>query len=183
VYPNIFSPIHIIFFELIMAPTCSIIYENEPMEKNTMTQPPRPFTTTFFNAKELAGSMLQGLVIAIGVLTTYQVAVQHGCNEAATKTMVFIALITANIFLTLVNRSFYYSMFTTTRYKNYLVPAIIGTTILISALILFIDPLTSFFEFQRLAGWQFAVSCLLGFSAATWYELVKWYTRSKNSAI
>jgi Ca2+-transporting ATPase len=34
IYPNIFSPIHIIFLELIMGPTCSIIYENEPMEKH-----------------------------------------------------------------------------------------------------------------------------------------------------
>jgi Ca2+-transporting ATPase len=29
VYPNIFSPVHIIFLEIIMGPTCSIIYENE----------------------------------------------------------------------------------------------------------------------------------------------------------
>src|SRR5690606_19144533 len=28
-YPNIFSPVHVIFLELIMGPTCSIIYENE----------------------------------------------------------------------------------------------------------------------------------------------------------
>ncbi|MCP4978167.1 MAG: HAD-IC family P-type ATPase, partial [Maribacter sp.] len=35
VYPNIFSPVHVILLELIMGPTCSIIYENEPMEKHT----------------------------------------------------------------------------------------------------------------------------------------------------
>lgn len=51
IYPNIFSPVHIIFLELIMGPTCSIIFENEPMEKNTMSQKPRPFTSTFFNWK------------------------------------------------------------------------------------------------------------------------------------
>jgi Ca2+-transporting ATPase len=38
VYPNIFSPIHIIFLEIIMGPTCSIIYENEPMEKHHATK-------------------------------------------------------------------------------------------------------------------------------------------------
>src|SRR5690606_7555446 len=43
VYPNIFSPIHIIFLELIMGPTCSIVYENEPIEKNTLEERPRPF--------------------------------------------------------------------------------------------------------------------------------------------
>jgi Ca2+-transporting ATPase len=33
IYPNIFSPLHIIFLELIMGPTCSIIYET-PCNKN-----------------------------------------------------------------------------------------------------------------------------------------------------
>jgi Ca2+-transporting ATPase len=41
IYPNIFSPIHVIFFELIMGPTCSIIYENEPAEANILLHPPR----------------------------------------------------------------------------------------------------------------------------------------------
>src|SRR5690606_19502807 len=58
VYPNIFSLVHVILLELIMGPTCSIIYENEPMEKNTMVQKPRPFTSTFFDFKELATSIL-----------------------------------------------------------------------------------------------------------------------------
>src|SRR5690606_3884934 len=44
-YPNIFSPIHIMFLELIMGPSCSIVYENEPIEKNTLEERPRPFTT------------------------------------------------------------------------------------------------------------------------------------------
>lgn len=33
VYPHIFTPMHIIFLELIMGPTCSIVFENEPLEK------------------------------------------------------------------------------------------------------------------------------------------------------
>lgn len=45
-YPNILSPVHIIFLELIMGPTCSIIFENEPMEENTMQNKPRPIATS-----------------------------------------------------------------------------------------------------------------------------------------
>lgn len=59
-YPTIFSPSHVILLEPIMGPTCSIIYENEPMEKNSMIQKPRPFTATFFNFRELATSIVQG---------------------------------------------------------------------------------------------------------------------------
>src|SRR5690606_27219445 len=61
IYPNIFTPVHVIFLELIMGPTCSIIYENEPMEKNTLSEPPRPLSRTFFSWRELATSVLQGL--------------------------------------------------------------------------------------------------------------------------
>src|SRR5690606_35112050 len=28
IYPNIFTPVHVIFMELVMGPTCSIVYEN-----------------------------------------------------------------------------------------------------------------------------------------------------------
>jgi Ca2+-transporting ATPase len=130
VYPTIFSPIHIIFLEIIMGPTCSIIYENEPMEKNTMSQAPKALTTTFFNWKELSMSILQGLIIAIGTLFVYQYAVHYSHSEATTRTMVFTTLIASNLFLTLINRSFYESIFTTLRYKNNLVLYIITITII-----------------------------------------------------
>ncbi len=173
VYPNIFSPIHIILLELIMGPTCSIIYENEPMEKNTMTQMPRPFTSTFFSWKELTTSIIQGLVITMGTLLTYHYAVSESHDEAITRTMVFTTLISANIFLTLVNRSFYYSIFTTLRYKNNLVALIILITVGITALLIYVDPLTAFFKFKTLAALPLIQSIGMGFICVMWYELVK----------
>jgi Ca2+-transporting ATPase len=179
-YPNIFSPVHIIFLELIMGPTCSIIYENEPIELNTMLQKPRPFTTDFFNWKELITSIIQGVMIALGTLGVYQFAVYQGFNEAITRTMVFAVLITANIFLTLVNRSFYFSIITTLRYKNNLVGIIVAITIAISALLLFIQPLTRFFEFHFLNLNQIIICLATGFVCVIWYEIIKWIKRIKN---
>lgn len=179
-YPSIFSPIHIIFLELIMGPTCSIVYENEPMEKITMSQKPRPFTDTFFNWKELSTSIIQGLVITLGTLFVYQYAVSFNFNEAITRTMVFTCLITANIFLTLSNRSFYYSIFTTIQYKNNLIPIITSITILITALLLYIPPLTNFFELEHLNGNQLAIAIFTGFIAVVWYELVKLWKRNTS---
>lgn len=31
------------FLELVMGPTCSIVYENEPIEKNAMQKPPSTY--------------------------------------------------------------------------------------------------------------------------------------------
>ena len=177
IYPNIFSPLHIIFLELVMGPTCSIVYENEPMEKNTMTQPPRPFTSTFFSWKELSTSILQGLFITVGTLFIYQYSVQNAYNEQLTRSMVFTTLITANVFLTLVNRSFYYSIFTTMKYKNNLVLLIIGITGVITALLIYVHPFADFFEFEHLNITQLGICIGVGFVSVIWIELVKWRKR------
>jgi Ca2+-transporting ATPase len=179
IYPAIFSPVHIIFLELIMGPTCSIIYENEPMENNTMIQKPRPFTSTFFDFKELTTSVLQGLMITIGSLTVYQIAIYQGFNEQITRTMVFTVLIAANIVLTLVNRSFYYSIITTLHYRNNLVLMIIGLTIACSGLLFYVPSLAKFFEFEPLNLAQLILSIGIGFASVIWFEAIKWRKRSK----
>ncbi|HNU88496.1 MAG TPA: cation-translocating P-type ATPase [Ferruginibacter sp.] len=181
VYPNIFTPVHVIFLELIMGPTCSIIYENEPIEKNMMLQKPREFSSTFFNAQELATSIIQGLVITAGTLFTYQYAVGQGYNESITRTMIFLALISANVFLTLVNRSFYYSILETSRYKNNLVPIIIIITIVLTALFVSVRQLAAFFSFEKLAMNQVAFAVVTGFVSVIWYEVVKYVKRRRLS--
>jgi Ca2+-transporting ATPase len=179
IYPNIFSPLHIIFMELIMGPTCSIIYENEPMEKNIMTAKPRPFIKTFFNWRELTTSIIQGLTLTIGILLTYQYAVYIGLNEITTRTMVFTALISGNIILTLVNRSFYYSIFTTIKYKNNLVGIIIGITIILLLTLIYFPPFAHFFKFNELSINQLLISAGIGFISVIWFEFVKMYSRNK----
>ena len=180
IYPNIFSPSHVIILELIMGPTCSIIFENEPLEKNLMFKKPRPFSTTFFNYKELTTSVLQGLAITIGALVIYQYTVAVGYSENTTRTMVFMVLIVANIFLTLVNRSFYYSIFTTLKYKNNLVPLIIGLTITLSIAMIYVPALARFFEFESLSIPQLGTTILTGAVSVLWYEFVKGVKRAKK---
>ena len=183
IYPNIFSPVHIIFLELIMGPTCSIIYENEPMEKNTMLQKPRPFTSNFFNWKELTTSIIQGLFITAGSLGIYQYAVNQGLNETITRTMVFAVLISANIFLTLVNRSFYYSVFTTMKYKNNLVLLIILLTIAITVSLFYIPVFSSFFLFSPLQVPELLLCIGTGFASVIWYEIIKWRKRESGNLV
>lgn len=180
IYPNIFSPVHIIFLELIMGPTCSIIYENEPMEAHSMSEMPREMSNTFFNWKELTTSIIQGLMITAGCMFTYFWAVKNGADEPSTRTLVFITLISANIFLTLVNRSFYNSIITTLGFKNNLVIWIIGITITITVALIYIPVFSHFFEFKIMDTGNTLLAILLGFVSVIWFELVKWYQRLNN---
>jgi Ca2+-transporting ATPase len=177
IYPNIFTPVHIIFLEIIMGPTCSIIYENEPMERNLMLEKPRPLTTTFFNLKEITISIIQGLVITLGLLFMYQYCIQEGFSETYTRTSIFLTLIASNIFLTLENRSFYYSIFTTIRYKNNLVLIIIGLTIALTSLLLFVPVFSKFFLFEMVDYEQIGLSILIAFVSVMWMEIYKIFKR------
>ena len=177
IYPNIFSPVHIIFLEIIMGPTCSIIYENEPIEPNLMLQKPRPFTNTFFNLKEITLSIIQGVIITLGLLIVYQHCIQENCTENVTRTVVFLTLIASNIFLTLVNRSFYYSIFTTLRYKNNLVFIIVAVTILITSLLLLLPVFSEFFMFGSVSISQIVLSIIVGFVSVIWMEIYKLFKR------
>lgn len=138
-----------------------------------MIQKPRPSADSFFSWKELTTSIIQGLAITAGALFAYQYAVRQGFNEAHTRTMVFTVFIAANIFLTLVNRSFYYSIFTTLKYKNNLMPLMIGITIFLMALLLLVPPFTAFFGFETLNLIQLFTCIGIGFVSVIWYEFVK----------
>lgn len=177
VYPHIFTPLHVIFLELIMGPTCSIVYENEPMEKETMTQKPRKMTETFLNWKELSISIIQGLMITAGVLFAYQLTVQQGGDEATTRAMVFTTLIFANILLSLVNRSFVYSVFESFKYRNKLFPIVIGTTLILLFAILYIPSFARFFQVNSLNIQELATSFLIAAVSVLWFEGYKWVKR------
>jgi len=180
IYPHIFTPIHVIFLELIMGPICSIVYENEPMEKNTMLQKPRKMTDTFLSWKELSISIIQGLVITAGVLFAYQFAVQKGSDETTTRSIVFATLVFANVFLSIVNRSFVYSMFDSLKNKNRLFPLILGLSMILLFAILYIPAFASFFQVQELSASELLISLGIAAVSVMWFELFKWIKRRRK---
>jgi Ca2+-transporting ATPase len=180
-YPTLLMPIHIIFLELIMGPTCSIIYENEPMEKNVMLQKPRPITNTFFAWRELAASIMQGLVISAGVLGIYQYAVHLGEAESTTRSLVFLTLVSANVFLTFINRSIFDSLWVSFQRKNNLVYLITGITVVLTTVIFLVPFIARIFQLAPLPWPQAAMAIGTGAAATLWFEGVKLWRRRKRN--
>lgn len=173
IYPNIFTPVHVIFLELIMGPTCSIIYENEPIEKDTMLQKPRNLSDTFLNFKEIFISIIQGIVITLGILFSYQFTVKNGGDEYTTRAMVFTTLIFSNILLSLTNRSFKYSIIESLKNKNKLFPIIISATLILLFLILYVPLFANFFKVSKLNSNQLLLSFLIASISVLWFEVYK----------
>lgn len=173
VFPHIFTPVHVIFLELVMGPTCSIVYENEPIEKDAMQRPPRVLTDTFLNWGELMVSIIQGLVITAGILWMYQYSVHLGNDEPTTRALVFSTLIFANILLSLVNRSFYYSIFESFKNRNYLLAGISALVLVLLFVILYVKPVSGFFSVAPLTVKELGLTFLTAAVSVLWFEIYK----------
>lgn len=178
IYPQIFTPVHVIFLELVMGPTCSIVYENEPIEKNTMNQAPRAMGKTFLSINELGISIIQGVVITLGVLFSYQFTAQHGGSEEKTRAMVFCTLIFANILLSYANRSFYYSIVESFKNRNFLLVGISCAVLILLFVILYCRPVASFFEVTVLSASELTIALAVAAASVLWFEIYKLIRRA-----
>ena len=134
----------------------------------------------FYNSQPLCISIFQGLAITAANLAIYHYAVYFGHYEESTRTMVFITLISANIFLTLVNRSFYYSVIASLQYKNNLLVGILVTTIALVGIILFVSFINHFSKFDIPDVKQTLISVAAGFLSVIWIEFYKYIKRKST---
>ena len=156
-----------------MGPTCSIIYENEPIEANTMLRPTRQLSSTFLSAKQLRISIVQGLVITPECLGIGYYLMQHQQNETMVRTAIFVTLLFCSIFLTLANRSFQYSIFKTLRYKNNLIPLMAGITILFILSLLYIPFVQQLFRLGPLSFSYLMICIAVALVSTFWIEIFK----------
>ncbi|MES1197796.1 MAG: cation-translocating P-type ATPase, partial [Chitinophagaceae bacterium] len=172
-YPNIFTPIHVIFLELIMGPTCSIFFEREPVETNLMLLPPRNRTEGLFRNDELLISIIQGLIIATGIMTLYYIYMNNGYSLTETRTIVFTCLIISNIFLTFANRSFSSTFLKTIHFKNNLAFPVIIISVLFLSLILWVPFVRNLFELSDISSINLFICLGTAFISVAWFELYK----------
>jgi P-type Ca2+ transporter type 2C len=173
VYPNIFSPIHIIFLELIMGPTCSIFFEREPEDENQMQQNPRDRKQGIFTRNELFTSLVQGVVITVCILGLYYYDMVNDTSKEHVRTMVFTTLILCNIFLTFVNRSLTQTIYYTIRFKNNLAPVILILSISFLAALHFIPFVRNLFQLTIISQAEFWICFCVAFASVMWFEMYK----------
>ncbi len=178
--PLILWPVHIVFLELIIDPSCSIIFESEREEKNVMSRPPKKMDEPFFGAKKILLSCSQGLGILLVTILIYFIGLRLGYAEKTVRALTFVALISSNIAVILSNRSWTSTIFQIIVTPNKSVKWVVGGAILFLILILNIPFLLNLFQFDKISFLQVVICSLLGFSSIAWFEIYKYYRQSRN---
>jgi len=178
---QLFSPIHVIFLELIMGPTCSIVYENEKIPNEKLKHPVDSSHKNLLHLSQLWITIAQGLMITIGCLIIGYYGSYYELGEFKIRSLIFSTLIFSNILLTLINRSFTQTIFHTIKQKNNYIPVIIGISIILLLLIFNVPYITSFFSGSPLQFQEYIFSFLIAFLFTIWIEPVKYYRGRKES--
>lgn len=180
-YPNIFTPIHVIFLELIMGPTCSIFFEREPAEEHVMSEPPH--RRSLFTRREAGISIVQGLVISAGVLGLYFTYMNSGHSIEETRSVVFTTLVISNILLTFVSRSFTESLSSTIRYKNNLALPVFVASVVFLLAINYMPWLRIIFGMAPLEQSDLLTCTAVAVVSVLWFELYKFIYRGTRRKV
>ena len=101
--PPLLLPLHIALLELIIDPSCSLAFENEPAEHDVMHRPPRDTLAPFFGTRAILESLGQGLCVAVAIGLSYWAA--QDLPTPQVRAMVLVTLVVANAMLILANRA------------------------------------------------------------------------------
>ncbi|MBK7864287.1 MAG: cation-translocating P-type ATPase [Archangiaceae bacterium] len=149
-WPLLFTPVHIVFLELIIDPTCSIAFEMEPEESNVMKRPPRAKDARLLGLKQIGWSVAEGAVVLAAMVVTFWVGLHRHAGPADARAISFATLILGNVSLILMNRSRSRGLWQTLRARNPAWWAILVGALIVLALTLYVPPLRDLFQFSLL---------------------------------
>ena len=179
--PQLFWPVHIVFLELIIDPTCSIVFEAESEEKDVMQRNPRAPEATLFGGWTLALSVIQGLIILLAVMAVYILSLRQQFPTDEARALSFVTLVTANIGLILTNRSWSTGILRSLRIPNKALWWIVGGASLILVLVTTLPYLKTLFHFGPLHLHDMMIAAVVVILGISTIELIKWNTARARS--
>ena len=102
-WPILLFPAHVAFFELVIDPSCSFVFEAEEAESDLMQRPPRPTDAALFGHQQLFSSALQGLMVLGSLLALDYSLRQFGIDQDELRAASFVAMMMGSLLLVWLN--------------------------------------------------------------------------------
>ncbi len=180
-WPLLLLPVHIMFLELIIDPSCSLVFEAEGEEADVMRRPPRRSQDRLFSRRTVVYSILQGLSVLGVCLGVFLFAARHHTEDAA-RALTFATLVVAFIAIILVNRSWSRSALSMLNVPNIAMRGVVIGTAGLLALVLAMPLTRRLFHFAPLHPLDLGFSLGAGLLCVLWFELIKRHWRHTPAA-
>lgn len=172
-WPLVLFPLQIVFLELIIDPSCSVVFEAEPENPNVMKRPPRPRAEPMFSLPTILLSLLQGASVLVVVLTVFLIALYRGQGELDARALAFTTLVVANLSLIFVNRSQSRLILSTLFTPNRALWWIVSGVMIALGLVLYVPSLRELFGFSVLHPIDLLICLVAGIVSILWFDGLK----------
>ncbi|MDI3317588.1 MAG: HAD-IC family P-type ATPase [Bacillota bacterium] len=185
--PLFLWPIHIALLELVLDPTCSVVFEATPEEPDLMRRPPRSPEASLVDRGLLAQALALGATLLGATLMLYQAALSRGLPEPAARSLGLVTLLLGNVLLVLSMSSESESLWSSWRRAINGNPAasrsrwaLAAGTLLILLTILYIPGFRSAMGTAPISAGAFLLASAVAALATLWWEGVKGLRRRRR---
>ncbi|MDD2379958.1 MAG: cation-translocating P-type ATPase, partial [Aminobacterium colombiense] len=172
-WPMVLLPVHIVFLELIIDPTCSVVFEAEEEEEDVMQRLPRDRSKPLFDIRTVLFALFQGFSILCVVALVFTSYIKAGSSPDRARALAFSTLVFSNLALILTNRSWTKNAWALLKIPNRAFWSVLVGSILFLAASFAVGPLKAVFKFETLSAMEFAKCFGLGLALLLWFELIK----------
>ena len=151
-------PAHVVFLELIIDPTCSVVFEMEPAEEGVMKRPPRGRDEHLFEWRRILFSAAHGITVLLGALA--MLWWHADASLELRRTLAFVVLVAGNLTIVVASRSTDRPFWTSFRRRNRALWAMAIGVPAVLAVVLFVGPVRALFALD-VATWPQLGAALL----------------------
>ena len=180
-WPLVLLPAHILFLQLVIDPSCSLVFEAEAAERGAMTERPRSTEARLFDAALVLRGLVQGVGLLAVLLGLHVWARAASGSDDAARTVTFVALVLSNVALIHVNRSWTTSSWRIGLASNRYFVGMALLTVALLGVVLGVPAIARLFSFGPPSATLLGAAVLAAGAAVGWFEVTKaWAARRER---
>jgi Ca2+-transporting ATPase len=170
--PLILLPVHLAFLELVIDPTCALVFEAERSDPDIMERPPRPRDEPLLSPKKIALGFVEGLsALAASAGVLFWAHRTHETDEA--RTLGFTTLVVAVLVLMFANLGLARPGFWQRSRSNRALWLLLLGVLALLSVVLFVPAAQRLFRFAPLEAGDLAIAVGAGLASLVWFFLLE----------
>ena len=171
--PLLLLPIHLILAEIVVHPTSSLVFENDPAPVDLMRRPPRAPGAGLLVSNDFSRSVAEGISLFVGVMLLYLVGLQNGLPEAQARGIAYAALFLGQILMILTERTPTQPFWRSELLENRVLPFVVLATLGILVVVFYVPPVAQLMRMVPPSPEQWLLAAGVAAVTTLWLEPLK----------
>lgn len=172
--PLLLLPVHLVWLEIVVHPTASLVFEADPPSPDLMRRPPRRSSAAgLITLADLRRPVLLGVTLSLAVLAMYIGDLDRGSHADHARALALTVLLCGQLLLVLVTRSPERAFWRAPSAGNRALPLVVGGAVVSLIAVLQVPVFGRFFEVASLDPLEWAAALSVAIIATLWSEPLK----------